>query len=134
MLGMLAIKDDPFHNLFEFYSSISLKLSCCVCCLHFVLDIQVFLVVVKKVAGHSFDQLFVKILQGEGFDDCALEEFCCLSNDISKVLLVDELLIILLLEKCYRPFALEVENADDVVIIKRSAKFFKEIVRLNVFL
>lgn len=50
MFGMLAIKDDSFLNFFELHPSVSLKLSCCVGCLHFVLDVQVLFVIVKKIS------------------------------------------------------------------------------------
>lgn len=55
MLFMFAIKDYPLNNLLELHSSISLKLTCCIDCLHFVLDIQAFLVVVKKVSRDGLD-------------------------------------------------------------------------------
>lgn len=54
MLLMLAIKDDAFQDFFEFYSSISLEIRFRVGCLHFVLDIQVLFVVVKKIAWYRF--------------------------------------------------------------------------------
>lgn len=108
MFLMLAIEDDSFHYLFELYSSFSLEFSCCVGRLHLVLDVQVLFIVMKKITWYSLHEFFVWILQREWLYDRSLEKFRSFADDVSKILLVDELLIILLFEKRDRAFSLVV--------------------------